>query len=806
MMEVQIPDPLYLPVLALRGLVIFPEMLIHFDVGRKKSIAAIQQAMSQGQKIFLVAQNDMRTDDPGFEDLYKIGVAASIRQILKLPGNTIRVVVEGHYRAELQDLSQTEPYLAGTIQPCVENEAEHAKSGYKAAVVRKAKILFEDYANHSGRLSPDVLMSVVSIKEAGKLADYIASNIMLEFEDKQEMLAELHCVKRLIRLCEILYNENEMLQIEQRIDEKLHEQIEQNQREYYLREQIKVISRELGDAENPQEENEKYLKKLSALKLPEETHNKLEADIQKLAKMPPGSHEGSVLRNYLETCLELPWNKETKDHLDLDAAFKVLERDHYGLKKVKERILELLAVRKLVPDITGQIICLVGPPGVGKTSIARSIAKAMGRKYYRISLGGVKDETEIRGHRKTYIGAMPGRIINAVKHAGSRNALILLDEVDKLSSDYKGDPSSALLEVLDPEQNFSFRDHYIEVPFDLSRILFITTANDASAIPAPLLDRMEIIELSSYTREEKFNIAKRHLLLKQIKKHGLTRNNLKLQDAVIYALIDGYTREAGVRNLEKMLAALCRKAAKEIAGGIVKRVTIDPGNLEKMLGPAKYKPDVLVAQAEPGVVSGLAWTSVGGEVMPVESVILDGSGKLELTGNLGEVMKESARTAISLIRSRTEQLGIDKDFYKKSDIHIHVPEGAIPKDGPSAGITITTSLVSALIKQPVRGDLAMTGEITLRGRVLPIGGLKEKSMAAYRMGIKTVIIPVDNQPDLAEIDEVVRDAIQFIPAKNIDDVLENAILYTQKAPYDKMPPESISVIKNSGTHLPAVPQ
>ncbi len=779
-----------LPVVALRGLVIFPKMMLHFDIGRKKSIAALNAAMEGDRELFLVAQKELQVDDPKQEDLYACGVVASVRQVLRLPGtDNIRVVVEGSYRAGLIEMTQDEPYLCGIVREKRTIRARAADDLYQTALVRHIKDLFGDYAEVAPKVAPDMMLAILANDEAGDLADFIAGNIMLDYTDKQRILDELNPIKRLEALSVILTRETELLSVEEEIQQHVQEQMDKNQREYFLREQLKVISEELGDVDNPQDEAESYREKILAASMPQETEEKLLETCGRLFKMGPGSQEATVLRNYLDTVLALPWNKWTKDHLDLAAARRQLDRDHYGLNKVKERMIEMLAVRKLSPDSKGQIICLVGPPGVGKTSIARSVAKAMGRKYVRISLGGVHDEAEIRGHRKTYIGAMPGRIMDAMKQAGSSNPLILLDEIDKVGADYRGDPASALLEALDSEQNFVFRDHYIEVPFDLSKVLFITTANDASTIPAPLLDRMELIELASYTHEEKFHIAKDHLIPKQTKRHGLSGRTLRIQDDALHALIDGYTREAGVRKLERAVASLCRRAAVQIADGEKKRVTVTAGELESFLGPQKFKPETILPRDEIGVVTGLAWTSVGGETMPVEVAVMDGTGKLELTGSLGDVMKESAHAAVSFIRSHADALHIDKNFYKEKDIHIHVPEGAVPKDGPSAGVTLATALVSALTDVPVRRDLAMTGEITLRGRVLPIGGLKEKSMAAYRTGVKTVVIPADNVPDLAEIDPAVRAGVEFVPASELSTVFRTALL-PQNSQQDAAPEEA----------------
>ena len=767
---------LAMPVVALRGLVIFPEMRLHFDVGRSKSVAALKVAMAGNQEVFLVTQKDIVNDAPEFGDLYKIGVVATVKQVLKLQGSeNVRVAVEGLYRARLVDRLEEKPFLRGTVKRCPDAKIKESDAEYAEALVRHAKDIFNDYSTAAPQLSPDLILAVIAEKRPGGLADYIAGNIVLEYADRQRILENLNPLRRLESLCVLLEKEGKLLKLEEDIHNHVQEQIDQNQREYYLREQLKAISGELNDGAAPENDIQMYREQIEKLGLDETSHAKLMRECDRLERVSPQSPESGVIRNYLETCLALPWNKLTTDKLDLIHARKVLDNDHYGLEKVKDRIVEMLAVRKLSPDIKGQIICLVGPPGVGKTSVARSIARAMGRKYVRISLGGIHDEAEIRGHRKTYIGAMPGRIINAMQQAGTSNPLILLDEVDKLSSSYNGDPSSALLEVLDSEQNFSFRDHYIELPFDLSRVLFITTANMRDTIPEPLLDRMEIIELGSYTHEEKFNIAKKHLVPKQAKRHGLSGKSFKITDDALHLLIEGYTKEAGVRRVEQTIAAIFRKAAVKVANGETK-VIFKAEDLDELLGARKYKNEKPEAMNESGLVNGLAWTSVGGEMLQIEAAVLDGTGKLELTGSLGEVMKESAKAALSYIRSRSDRLHIDKQFYKEKDIHIHVPEGAVPKDGPSAGVTIATALVSALTGIPARADVAMTGEITLRGRVLPIGGLKEKAMAAYRAGIKTVIIPEENVPDLREVDNAVKARVAFVPVTSVDEVFTHALV------------------------------
>lgn len=763
-----------MPLVALRGLVALPGMHLNFDAGRKKSMAAIDEAMHNDQLIFLVSQTDIKVDEPEYDDLYKFGTISRIKQVLKLPGDSIRVAVEGISRARMESLSNDKPYFEALITE-IETEYVNPDSVECESLVRRARELFDEYASNVPKMPNEIMLNVMTEDDSGRLADYIASNTMLKYPDKQKILEEINPLCRLEKLLYILDREIEIMCLDRDISERVRDQIDRNQREYYLREQMKVIQNELGDGDNGLLEADIYKDKIIALKLDKESEAKLLKETDRLMKMPSGSHEGAVLRNYLDTCIELPWNKKTKDRHDIKNAEKILNNDHYGLTKVKERILEFLSVKALAPDIKGQILCFIGPPGVGKTSVAQSIARAMNRKFVRLSLGGVRDEAEIRGHRRTYVGSMPGRIINAVKQAGSSNPLILLDEIDKLGNDFRGDPASALLEVLDPEQNKAFRDHYIEVPFDLSDTIFITTANTYDTIPRPLLDRMEIIDITSYTSEEKREIAKRHLLPKQMKRHGLNARIFKLADDAIDALIEGYTKEAGVRGLERELASLCRKGAKKIVYGSDKKVIIKKENLEEYLGPKKFKPEELPGENQVGIVTGLAWTTVGGELLTIEVNVMDGTGKLELTGSLGDVMKESAKAAVSYIRSRANVLHIDSSFYKDKDIHIHVPEGAVPKDGPSAGITIATALVSELTGASVKTKIAMTGEITLRGRVLPIGGLKEKTMAAYKAGVKTVLIPFDNLPDLAEIDNVVKENINFIAVKDMDEVIKNAL-------------------------------
>ena len=767
--------PVIMPALALRGLTVFPNMLLHFDVGRESSIKALDEAMTSGQTIFLVAQRELAVENPQEGDLYAVGTISNVRQILRLPGDNVRVMVEGVSRGRLCQLVETNPYLSAEVEE-IPGEAPVKRSARTEALIRQTYELFETYIELAPKMTPDILLSVLSSEDPGYIADYIAQNLPMRTGDKQAILEELRPVRRLEKLCQNLRREVEILELEQEMQGKVRDQLTRSQRDYVLREQLKVLQHELGeDQQGGDQELYDYRRQIEKAKLPVEVKEKLEKELRRLEKQPFGSAEATVLRNYLDTVLELPWGKKTKERVNVAAARKTLDAGHFGLEKVKTRILEFLAVKQLAPQLKGQILCLVGPPGVGKTSIASSVAKAIHRNMARISLGGVHDEAEIRGHRKTYVGAMPGRIIAAIRQAGSCNPLLLLDEIDKLGNDQRGDPASALLEVLDGEQNATFRDHFLEVPFDLSDVLFITTANTLDTIPRPLLDRMEVIELTSYTDEEKLQIAKRHLLPKELKRHGLSRAQLKVSDDAIRSLIRGYTREAGVRVLERQLGALCRKAAMRVVSDGVKSVHITAENLETYLGIPRYHPDRLPRTEQVGVVNGLAWTSVGGEILEVEVGVVPGTGKIELTGNLGDVMKESAHAALTYIRSRAHQLGIDEEFYKTKDIHIHFPEGAVPKDGPSAGIAITTAMVSALTEIPVRRDLAMTGEVTLRGRVLPIGGLKEKTMAAYRNGIRTVLLPVDNEKDLEEIDQTVRAGLRFVTVEQVDAVLAEAL-------------------------------
>ncbi len=761
------------PVLALRGFVAFPEMMLTLDVGRKKSIRAISFAMDKNQPIYLVTQKDITVEEPKAEDLYKIGCLCRVRQVLKMPDGSAKVLVQGLYRATHRTFADNGSFYVSMIEKCEEKPMRN-REVYKESLIRRIRNEFERFAEVNKNLAPDIVMTVATTDNIPYLCDYIAFNIPAPFDDKQFVLEQLSAVTRAKVLLELLSKEREITEIDNKISEKTRYRLEENQKDYYLKEQIKVISDELyGD--DTAEEIDAYHEKIEALLARDEVKDKLHTEVHKLSKMPQGAHEATVSRTFLDVCLALPWDKCSESRVDVKKAAKILDRDFYGMQKVKERILETLSVYALSPEIKGRIICLVGPPGVGKTSIGKTIAECMGRKYQRISLGGMHDEAEIRGHRKTYIGAMPGRIISAIKNAGVSNPLILLDEIDKLGSDYKGDPSSALLEVLDPEQNFSFCDNFVELPYDLSRAVFITTANSLDTIPAPLLDRMDVIELDGYTREEKFNIAKRHLVARQIENHALSAKKLHFADSAIYGLIDFYTREAGVRKLERAIATLCGKAARVIASGEGESVKYTEKDLERLLGHKKYRPERVLERDEVGVINGLAWTRVGGEIMQMEVAVLSGTGKTVLTGNLGDIMKESASAAVTYVRANAHKYGIDEDFYKTRDIHIHATESAVPKDGPSAGVTITTALISALTGRAVRRDIAMTGEISIRGRVLQIGGLKEKAMAAYTGGVKTVFIPSDNLPDLDEVDKKVLENVRFIPVKQLDEIINLAL-------------------------------
>ena len=760
-----------MPLLALRGLSVFPNMLLNFDVERVISTSALDAASGSDRRIFLLAQKDISKENPTERDLYKVGTICYVKQVLKIPGGGMKVLVEGKSRAKLISMRSERKYLLAEVEPVIE-EQPTKKTARVEALMRKCIGLFDTYASVSPGVAKETVLALFGLSEPGRVADYIIQNMFTKQENKQLMLETINPVKRLEILCDLLAREIEVLAIERQIDGKLRMRLEGNHRDQILREQLKLIQSELGDNSEEVNEIQIYKEQILALNLDEEIEKKTLKEVDKLEKQSFGSAEASVIRNYLDIFLELPWNTKTAERIDIAAARRILDNDHFGLDNVKERILEFLAVRQLSPQIKGAILCLVGPPGTGKTSVAISVARALNRKLARLSLGGVHDEAEIRGHRKTYIGAMPGRIITAVKQSGSRNALLLLDEIDKLGSDYRGDPASALLEALDPEQNSTFRDHYLEVPFDLSEVMFITTANTTQTIPKPLLDRMEVIELNSYTDIEKLEIAKRHLVPKQRRKHGLTGHQLRFSDDSILGITTNYTRESGVRILERELASVCRKTAMKIASGELNSVSMKPDMLESFLGVRKYKPENISSGFEIGLVNGLAWTSTGGSVLEVEVNVLPGSGKLELTGNLGDTMKESAHAAVSYIRSRAEKLHIDPEFYKNRDIHIHFPEGGVPKDGPSAGITMCIAVISALTDAPVRRDIAMTGEITLRGRILSIGGLKEKTMAAMRAGVKTVIIPADNEPDLEEIDKTVRRTLNFITTDNIDGILD----------------------------------
>ena len=770
------PMTMNVPVLALRGLTVFPHMTLTFDVERPISITALERAMEADQEIFLVTQREIGVNAPTEKDLYEIGTVSHISQILRLSATSMRVMVEGRYRARMRRLWQTEPFLQANVETLEEEEASEAfrRSPRTEALLRQTWNLFSEYVELAGNVPDEIVTTVMDCRDVGYLADFITQNIALRHTDKQEILEEMAPFIRLRKLNGFLARECNVLGFEHEMEGKVRDQLARSQRDQILRTQIRVLQNELGE-EDGDDEIDTYRQKIMALELDEDTQKHLLKEVNKLSKQPFGSAEGAVIRNYLDVCLEMPWNTYTKERVSVDAARKVLEKDHFGLEKVKERILETIAVRQMNPEGRGLIICLVGPPGVGKTSIAISVAKALNRKLARISLGGIRDEADIRGHRKTYIGSMPGRIIEAISRSGSMNPLLLLDEIDKLGSDYRGDPASALLEVLDSEQNYAFRDHFLEIPVDLSKVMFITTANTSDTIPRPLLDRMELIQLSSYTDEEKVQIARRHLLPKQMEEHGLKKGSVRISDDVLRAVIRDYTRESGVRLLERRLAAICRKADMRLLTGDVKRITVTENDLPKLLDCQPYPPALHTEREETGVVNGLAWTEAGGEILEVEVNVMEGPGKLELTGNLGDVMKESAQAALSCLRSRAAVLGIESDFYKTKDIHVHFPEGAVPKDGPSAGIAVTTAMLSALTGRKVKAGVAMTGEVTLRGRVLPIGGLKEKTMAALRNHIGTVLIPKDNVRDLEEIDQTVRAALRFVPVETVDQVFAEAL-------------------------------
>ena len=778
---------LHLPTIALRGLVVFPNNLVHFEVGREKSIAAVEWAMANNSNVFLVAQKQMETNDPAQQDLFTYGVVAEVKQVLRVSDDLVKVLVEGKYRAKLTELDTSGDFLLSSVRPAPVRSGKNDDAVETEALLRALKSGFDEYLGMNPRLGKDVVFAIVSSDDPAFLSEYMPANLLFRYEDKQAVMDENTLNGRLKKLIEMLRRECQVMKLEKEIAEKVNESMDKNQRDYYLHEQLHIISDELGEGDDTHAEADEYRRRITELHLAEDSEKKLLKEVDRLSKMQGSNQEATVIRTYLDTCLDLPWNTFTVDDLDIGRAQQILDRDHYGLKKVKDRILETLAVRKLAPDVKAQIICLVGPPGVGKTSIARSIAESLGRKYVRISLGGVRDEAEIRGHRRTYIGAMPGKIISAMISAKSSNPLMLLDEIDKLSGDFRGDPAAALLEALDPEQNSTFNDHFIDIPFDLSHVLFITTANDLGSIPGPLRDRMDVIELPSYTRVEKYNIARKHLLPKQLKACGLA-GKVTLSQSALYGIIDGYTREAGVRNLERTITSVLRKCARKIASGEAENVSVTGTTLEGLLGPRFVKPDFLNRTNAIGIANGLAWTSVGGETLPIEvQVIDDGSGKITVTGSLGDVMKESAQLAVTWVRVHAAEYGINAERLKKCDLHIHAPEGAVPKDGPSAGVTLTTALVSCLSGIPVRGDVAMTGEITLHGNVLPIGGLREKSMAAYREGMKTVLIPKDNEPDLYEVDDEVKKNLTFLPMSNLTQVLNAALLKPQNVKKAKAP-------------------
>ena len=763
------------PAIPLRGLVVYPGMTLHFDVGRKKSIKALNTAMENDQLIFLVAQTDPSIDDPTGDDVFGVGVVCEVRQMMKIPNSSnYRVIVKGIQRATLIDMFLDNGYFSATIENAHIIKADYNEQN--EAYVRLLKKEYEEYASMFKKISNDVVTAIIETESVGELCNIVCENSFFSYKDKQSILEEFNeteCIKKLLLL---IKKEITTLHLEAEIQEKLQKEVDKNQREYYLREEMKVISDELGEGENPAEEADEYRNKISSLKCDDKIKDKLYKECDKLMKMPSGSHEGTVIRTYLDKCLQIPFGKYSKDRINLKQSRSILDKDHFGLDDVKDRITEALAVLKRNSELAGQIICLAGPPGVGKTSIVKSLAKSMNREYVRIALGGVHDEAEIRGHRRTYIGAMAGRITEALISAKTMNPIILLDEIDKVGSDYKGDPASALLEALDPEQNGTFNDHYIDFPLDLSKVLFITTANDTSLISAPLYDRMEIIELSSYSPDEKFNIAKKHLVKKEILKHGLTPAQLKISDSALHKIIKSYTREAGVRGLEKQIAALCRKACMELESG-KQCLRINEKNLSKYLGTEKYDEDIIPSSNQIGVVNGLAWTQVGGTMLPIEVSALNGTGKIELTGNLGDVMKESAKIAVSFIRSQADMYFLDRDFYKTKDIHIHAPEGAIPKDGPSAGLAITTAILSELSGIPIKHNIAMTGEISLKGNALAIGGLKEKSMAAYKAGCDTIIIPKDNLKDLTKISDEVKNNVNFVSVSSFDEVAKVALEY-----------------------------
>lgn len=766
------------PMIPLRGLTVFPNMVLHFDIGREKSINALEKAMIMNQHIFLSSQKDENLDLPTPEDFYRIGVVGKIKQMLKLPGDSIRVLVEGISRAAIEEVVFEVPYFRCKVKTI--EDPEYVEDSEAEALMRTVLSSFDEYISINKSISPEVFASIATIEEPGTMADMIASHLDIKIEEKQELIEAFDPKKRLELLNEILTREIEILNIEQDISSKVKAQMSQNQREYYLREQIRAIQDELGAGEDTEDEIQGFKDQLAKLELEDKTREKIEKEINRFSKMQPSSAEATVSRTYIETVLSLPWNTESEDNIDLIRAEEILNEDHYGLDKVKERVLEYLAVIQLSESLKGPILCLVGPPGVGKTSIAKSIARSIDRKFARMSLGGVRDEAEIRGHRRTYIGAIPGRIINAIKDTGVKNPVLLFDEVDKIGADYKGDPASALLEVLDPEQNKDFTDHFLEVPFDLSKVMFITTANSTSTIPRPLLDRMEIIEVSGYTEEDKVQIAEKYLVPKQIKENGLSKSKITFTDAGIRNIINYYTRESGVRNLEREIGNVCRKVARNVVTGDTKKVSVGPKKVQEFLGKKKVHFDIIKGETEVGVTTGMAWTVVGGDTLFIETAALPGSGKLVLTGQMGDVMQESAQTGISYIRSVAKKLKIDEEFYKKLDIHIHIPEGAVPKDGPSAGVTMCTAIVSRLTNTPVRKDVAMTGEITLTGKVLPVGGIREKVLAAHRAGVHKILLPYENEIDIEEIPEIVRDDLEFVLLKRVEDVFPHVFVKKDK--------------------------
>lgn len=764
-----------LPMIPLRGLAVFPNMVLHFDIGREKSINALEKAMVNNQYIFLSSQKDENTDLPTTKDFYEIGTVAKIKQMLKLPGDSIRVLVEGICRGKIAETLFEVPFFKCRIKPLPDEEPAGDDSEAEA-LMRTVLGSFDEYININQNLAPEVFASVVTLDAPGRMADMIASHLEIKIEDKQVVLELLDQKERLKKLNSIILREIEILNIEQDISSKVKSQINQNQREYYLREQMRAIQEELGGDENIEDEVAGYREQLAALDISDKTRDKIEKEIGRFSRMQPSSAEATVSRTYIETILGLPWNKVSEDNIDINKAEAILNEDHYGLQKVKNRVLEYLAVMQLSEGLKGPILCLVGPPGTGKTSIAKSVARSVGREFIRMSLGGVRDEAEIRGHRRTYIGAIPGRIITSIKDCGTKNPVLLFDEVDKIGADYKGDPASALLEVLDPEQNKDFTDHFLEVPFDLSKVMFITTANTTETIPGPLLDRMEVIEVSGYTEDDKLNIAQQYLVPKQIRENGLSKQIITFPQSGLKTIINYYTREAGVRNLEREIGNLCRKVARKYVSGETEKISMTAKRVEEYLGKKKYRFDVIKNKKEVGVTTGLAWTAVGGVTLFIETAALPGTGRLQLTGQLGDVMQESAKAGISYIRSVAHKLGIDEDFYKNFDIHLHIPEGATPKDGPSAGVTMCTALISTLTGIPCKKDIAMTGEITLRGKVLPVGGIREKVMAAHRAGIRKVLLPRENEADILDIPEAVRNEMEFVLLDDVNDALKEVLV------------------------------